>query len=197
MNLSLRILIADDESRMREFLSAAITRLGHQVVGAIASGHELVLAACEHRPDLIVTDIRMPDGDGIDAAAEIYKHFPVPIILVSAFHDDELLERARHQHVLAYLVKPIKDSDLAPAIALATARFAEFETLRREADDARQALEDRKLIERAKGILMKRAGLDEPAAFRRLQKHATSRRVKLVEIARSLIDAEQTFAEEI
>ena len=196
MNQTLRVVIADDEPRMREFFSKAIDRLGHQVVGMAATGRELVECCEEMRPDLIITDIKMTGMDGIEAAAEIYADSPVPVILVSAFHDEEFIERARQNHIMAYLIKPIKESDLIPAIALATARFREFETLRREAEDSKQALEDRKLIERAKGILMKRAGLEEPDAFRRLQKHANNRRVKLVEVAKTIIAAEETILDE-
>lgn len=193
MSAPLRIVIADDEPRMREFLCLALEQLGHQVVGAAKTGAELVETCRSVQPDLVMTDIRMAEMDGIDASARIYEDQPLPIILVSAFHDEDLLERAGHNHVLAYLVKPIKDTDLKPAIALATARFQEFETLRKEAADSKQALEDRKLIERAKGILMKRSGLDEAEAFRRLQKHASSKRVRLVDIARTLIAAEETL----
>lgn len=193
MSQVLRIVIADDEPRMREFFSKAIDRLGHQVVGMAATGRELVECCLEMKPDLIITDIKMSGMDGIDAAREIYAQSPVPVILVSAFHDEEFIERARENHIMAYLLKPIKDSDLIPAIGLATARFREFEALRQEAANSKQALEDRKLIERAKGILMKRAGIEEPDAFRRLQKQANSRRVKLVEMAKTIIAAEETL----
>lgn len=193
MTRQLKIVVADDELRMREFLQEAVTHLGHQVAGAAASGKELVECCRESSPDLVITDIKMPDGDGIDAAAEIYAVRPIPVILVSAFHDAEFIERASQNHVLAYLVKPIKVDQLKPAIALAMARFEEFEALRSEAADIKQALEDRKLIERAKGILMRRANLDEPEAFRRLQKHATQKRTRLVDIARTLIAAEEAI----
>jgi response regulator NasT len=193
MKDSLNVVIADDEPRMREFLTTALSQLGHEVVAVAKTGPELVRKCRETQPDLVIADIRMPERDGIDAAAEIYEESPVPIILVSAFHEEDLIERARQNHILAYLVKPIKDSDLKPAIALATARFGEFEALQKEAESCRQALEDRKLIERAKGILMKRGGLDEAEAFRRLQKHASSNRVKLVDMARTLIAAEETL----
>jgi response regulator NasT len=196
MNQPLRVVIADDEPRMRQFLSMALRQAGHEVVGAAGNGAELVQLSRREQPDLIITDIRMPEMDGIDAAAEIYEERPLPVILVSAFHDQELIDRASRNHVLAYLVKPVKGADLSPAIALATARFDEFEALRQEADDVRQALEDRKLIERAKGILMQRGSLDEPEAFRRLQKHAASRQIKLVGMARILIAAEQTLLDE-
>ena len=113
-------------------------------------------------PDLVITDIKMPDMDGIEAAIQIYRDRPVPVILVSAFHDPELIQPCGSGPHPGYLVKPIKQADLEPAIALAMRRFEQFRNAAQEAADLRQALEDRKIIERAKGILMKKAGLDEP-----------------------------------
>ena len=154
---------------------------------------ELVDRCRELQPDLVITDIKMPDLDGIDAAAEIYRDCPVPVILVSAYHDPELIERAEQDHILAYLVKPIKRADLEPAIAIATQRFAQFKALHTEANSLRQALEDRKVIERAKGILMLRAGLNEPDAFRRLQKLARDQNRKMVDIATMIVTAEKAL----
>ena len=128
-------------------------------------GRELVEHCRTARPDLVITDIKMPDMDGIDAAAEIYAQAPIPVILVSAYHDPEFIRRAEADHILAYLVKPIKQADLEPAIGIAMRRFEQFQALRKETADLKQALEDRKVIEQAKGILMKKAGLDEPEAF--------------------------------
>ena len=194
MTTSLGIVIAEDEPRMRDYLWQSLERLGHHVVAAARTGRELVDLYRMHQPDLIISDIKMPDMDGIEAASHIYRAGAIPVILVSAFHDVDLIERASRHHVLAYLVKPVKDTDLAPAIAVAMQRFNEFEALRQEAADAKQALEDRKMIERAKGILMRRAGLSEPDAFRRLQKLASSKSQKLVEIARSVVTAEEAVA---
>ena len=141
----------------------------------------------------MITDIKMPDMDGIDAASEIYRDHPVPVILVSAYHDAEFVSRAEGDHILAYLIKPIKQADLEPAIAIAMRRFEQFQALRREAADLRQALEDRKVIEKAKGVLMKKAALDENEAFRRMQKLASDRNRKLIEIAHMLLTAEEAF----
>jgi response regulator NasT len=187
----LRIVIADDEPDMREYFQKMLPRLGHQVVAAAAGGRELVERCRALAPDLVITDIKMPDLDGIDAATEIYRQRPVPVVLVSAYHDAALIERAEADHIMGYLVKPIKQADLEPAIALAVRRFGQFEELRREAADLRQALEDRKLVERAKGVLMRRAGLDEADAFRRLQKLASARGRKLAEIAQMILVAEE------
>jgi response regulator NasT len=158
-----------------------------------SNGEELVAGCRTARPDLIITDIKMPDMDGIEAAVRLYQELSVPVILVSAYHDADLIRRAEADHIMGYLVKPIKQADLEPVIALAMRRFEQFDLLRREAADLRQALEDRKLIERAKGILMKRTGLDEPSAFRRLQKTASDRNLKLVEVARMILTAEEAF----
>lgn len=193
MTQSLRIAIADDEVDMREYLQKFLPVLGHSVVSAAKSGKELVAHCNQHHPDLVITDIKMPDMDGIDAAVEIYRQNPVPVILVSAYHDPKLIERAESDHILAYLVKPIKQADLEPAIGLAMRRFAQFQSLRKEATDLRQALADRKIIERAKGVLMKRAGLEEQDAFRRLQKLASEKNRKLVDIASMIVTADEAM----
>jgi two-component system, response regulator PdtaR len=191
MNRSLRIAVAEDEPLMRKYLGETLAVLGHEVVCLVATGRELLERSLALHPDLIISDIRLPDMDGLDAAGGLYASEPVPIIIVSAFHDPDLIERAERNHVLAYLVKPIKQQDLEPAIAIAMSRFQEFRAMRDEAANLRQALEDRKLIERAKGLLMKRAGLDEPEAFRRLQRFAREKNRKLVEIAEGIIMAEE------
>jgi response regulator NasT len=196
MSQSLRVVVADDEPDMRDYFRKCLLRLGHQVVAAAQNGRELVEQCRAHKPDLVITDIRMPDMDGIDAATQLYRERPVPVILVSAFHDAELIERAEADHILGYLVKPIKQTDLAPVIGLAVRRFEQFEALRKEAADLRQALEDRKVIERAKGVLMKRAGLDEQDAFRRLQKLASEKSRKLIDIAQMILVAEEAVQKE-
>lgn len=194
MSQSLRISVADDEADMRDYFQKILPLLGHEVVSVAATGKELVAHCQEHRPDLVITDIKMPDMDGIDAGNLIYENGPVPVILVSAYHDGDLIERAEADHILAYLVKPIKQADLEPAISIAMRRFEQFQALRKEATDAKQALADRKLIERAKGVLMKRAGLDENAAFRRMQKLASEKNKKLVEIAQIINTAEEAWS---
>lgn len=193
MSETLRIAVADDEADMRDYFQRILPLLGHQVVGAAATGKELVRLCAKVEPDLVITDIKMPDLDGIDAAVEICRENTIPVILVSAYHDADLIERAAADHILAYLVKPIKQADLEPAIALAMRRFAQFQTLRQEATDLRQALADRKIIERAKGVLMKRANLDEHDAFRRLQKLASEKNKKLIEIATMIVTADEAL----
>lgn len=195
MNPALRIAIADDEPRMREFYQEILPLLGHSVVCAVGSGKELIAGCRSTRPDLVITDIRMPDMSGIDAARAICEHQPMPVILVSAHDDPDLLDRTRDTHVLAYLVKPIKRQDLQPAILVAVRRFEEFQSLSKEATDLRQALQDRKVIERAKGIIMKRTGQDEAAAFHSLQKLARDKNRKLAQIAEAIVTAEEAFSD--
>lgn len=189
----LRIAVADDEPDMQEYFEKILPRLGHEVVSIAHTGRELVEHCAALNPDLVITDIKMPNMDGIEAAAAIYQRQAIPVILVSAFHDRKLIERAESEHIVAYLVKPIKQADLEPAIALARRLFEQFEALRRETGDLRQALEDRKLVERAKGILMKRAGLDEQTAFTRLQRLASDKNLRMAEVARTILLADEAF----
>jgi response regulator NasT len=193
MSEPLRIAVADDEPDMRDYFAKILPRLGHRVVAVASSGLELLAQCRSARPDLVITDIKMPDLDGIEAAVRLYEEAPVPVILVSAYHDPALIKRAEADHIMGYLVKPVKQADLETVIALAMRRFGQFQELRREAADLRQALEDRKVIERAKGILMKRASLDEAGAFRRLQKLASDKNLKLAEVARMIVTAEEAF----
>ncbi|QDU93722.1 ANTAR domain-containing response regulator [Lignipirellula cremea] len=193
MNANWRIAVADDELDMREYFEEVLPLLGHEVVSCAKTGKELVERCLKLKPDLIITDIKMPEMDGLEAVAEIHKTELTPVIVTSAYHDSELLERAGANHILAYLVKPIKQADLETAIAMAMSRFGEFQSLRKESSDLRQALEDRKKIEKAKGILMKKTNLDEAEAFRKMQRLARSNNQKLVAIAESIITAEQAF----
>ncbi len=196
MNKPIRIAVADDEPLMLRWYEQTLTKLGHQVVLAAENGRELAEGCREQVPDLIITDIEMPEMDGLAAVEEIQARTSLPIILVSAYHDQEFVERALRSQVLAYLVKPIKRPDLATAITIAMRRFQEFQALEQQAGNLAQALEDRKLIERSKGILMQRAGLDEQQAFRRLQKLSQDKNQKLVEVARTIVAAEEAFAPE-
>ncbi len=193
MSQVLRIVVADDEPEMRKFLQDTLNGLGHQVVGVAQNGVELLQICDENRPDMVITDIKMPDMDGIEAAGRLCQTHPVPVILVSAYHDADLISRSLSGHVMAYLVKPIKKADLETTLALAVRRYKEFTALQQQATDLRQALEDRKVIERAKGILMKRAGLDEADAFRRLQKLASDKNLKLVKVAEMIVTAEEAM----
>ena len=187
MTQSLRIVVADDEQDMRDYFADILPDLGHQVVAVASTGKELVAACREQSPDLIITDIRMPDGDGLQAAKQVASERFTPVILFTAFHDSANLEQAADAHVFAYLVKPIDQSQLESAIAIAWQRFEEFEGLRQQASNLRQALEDRKVIERAKGILMKQRQMDEDQAFRKLQKMSRDENRKLAEVANMIV----------
>lgn len=193
MNRRLRIVIADDESDVRDHLRLVLPRIGHEVVGAAENGRELVEQCRSLQPDLVITDIKMPELDGIDAAVKIYEERPIPVIIVSAYHDRDLIERAELDHVMAYLIKPVTELDLPPAIGIAVSRFERFEAIHQEAESLRQALEERKIIERAKGIVMKRSRLGEADAFARLQKVARDRNKKLIEIAQNVLTAEEAY----
>lgn len=189
----LRILIADDESLHVMRLRAALEELGHQVVAEAATGAEAVALAQSTRPDLAILDIKMPALDGIEAARQIMADRPTPVLLLTAFSEDELVERAAEAGVFAYLVKPISTADLRPAIRLAQTRFHELMLLHREVDDLRQALETRKLVEQAKGVLMKRRNLSEEEAFKILRERSQVESKKMAEIARAVLLADKMF----
>lgn len=193
MTETLRVAIADDDVETRRTLTAMLHSLGHEVVFAGATGRELVNHCLEEAPDLVLTDIDMPDMDGLDAAMVIYERSPAPVILLTGFCTPELIERAEQNHVLGYLIKPATQTQLEAAIGLAVRRHQEFESLRREAADLRQSLADRKMIERAKGLLMKHLSVDEPEAFRRLQKFASTKNKKLIEIAETIVTASEAL----
>jgi response regulator NasT len=194
MTTGLRIVVADDEPEMRDFFEKVLPRFGHQVVAVAEDGSQLVEHCRRLEPDLVITDIKMPTLDGIEASSQICRERPVPVILVSAYHDPELIARAEADHVLAYLVKPIGLADLQPAIAIAMRRFAELKALQKDCTDLRQALADRKIIERAKGLLMKLANIDEKEAFQRLQVLASEKNQKLIDAAHSILAVEKAIA---
>jgi response regulator NasT len=189
---SLRIAVADDETDTREYFLELLHRIGHQAVG-VSDGQQLAELCSTTPPDLIISDIRMPGIDGIEATRKVNCQHPVPVILISAYHDAALLGRAREPYVMAYLVKPIKQADLEAAIALALPQFRHLQDLGREAAEARQALEERKLIERAKGALARRLQVGEEEAFRRLRKRANDANRRIVEVSREVLTAEEVF----
>jgi len=189
----LRISIADDDRDIREYLHEVLPRLGYEVVSVAESGRQLVTQVDAVHPDLILTDIKMPDMDGIEVSVETNRKRPVPVILISAHHDAELLKRMQVDHIMNCLIKPVTEADLKTAIVMAMTRFRHYTTLAKEATDLRQALEDRKLIERAKGAIMKRLRVDEDEAFRRLRKYASDHNQKLVEVGHRVTAAEEIF----
>lgn len=194
MPTPLRIAIADQDDATRQHYRQILDALGHLVVVDVASGEELLLECAEHSPDLVIAEIRLPDLDGLEATSRLYAERPVPVIIVSTEHAPEQIRRAQEDHVLAYLVKPTHDAELETTIAIVSRRFEEFQELRREAASLRQALEERKVIERAKGILMRLANIDEPTAFRRLQKLASQKNLRLADLATMILTTEQALA---
>ena len=194
MTSGLRIAVADDEVEMRDFFEKVLPGFGHQVLSVAENGTQLVEHCRELSPDLVITDIKMPELDGIEASTQICQERPVPVILVSAYHDPTLIERAESDHVVAYLVKPIGLADLQPAISIAMRRFAELQALHKECKDLRQALTDRKVIEQAKGLLMKLADIDEKDAFHRLQELASEKNQKLIDAAQSILAVEKAVS---
>jgi response regulator NasT len=165
-----KILIAEDETIIRLDLRALLERAGHEVVAEARDGEEAVELARQHTPDLAVLDVRMPHLDGIEAARRILEQRPIPIVMLTAFGQDELIARAVDAGVFGYLVKPFREQDLVPAIETARARHEELAAVREQVEDLTEALAARKAIERAKGFLMEKENLSEQDAFARLRK---------------------------
>jgi AmiR/NasT family two-component response regulator len=182
-----RVIIADDESLVRTDLREALTELGYLVVGDVGDGQSAVNMARELDPDVVVMDIKMPGMDGIEAAQVLTQEKIAPVVLLTAYSQKELIDRAKDAGVVGYLVKPFKETDLAPAIELAIARFSEFRALEQEVDNLAEALETRKKVERAKGILMDQQGMTETEAFRKIQKMSMNTRRPMKEVAEAII----------
>ncbi|MFB0547042.1 MAG: ANTAR domain-containing response regulator [Anaerolineae bacterium] len=172
-------------------LREMLTNLGYLVVGDVGDGRSAVNLARELGPDVVIIDIKMPDMDGIEAARILTEEKIAPVLLLSAYSQQDLVERAKEAGVAGYIVKPFRESDLAPAIEVALARFAEFRALEKEIGDLKQALETRKLVDRAKGILMDTQGLKEAEAFRKIQKMSMNTRKPMKEVAEAIILAHQ------
>lgn len=186
-----RVVIADDESIIRMDLKEMLTTLGYLVVGEAGDGISAVNLARELRPDLVIMDIKMPDLDGIAAAKILTEERIAPVLLLTAFSQQELVEGAKEAGVVGYVVKPFRESELIPAIEIALARFKEFRSLEKEAHNLREMLETRKLVERAKGVLMDQQGLKEAEAFRKIQKLSMNTRKSMREIAEAVLLAHE------
>ncbi len=182
-----RVIIADDESIIRMDLKEMLTALDYLVVGEAGDGKSAVNLARELRPDIVIMDIKMPDMDGIQAAEILTAEKIAPVILLTAFKQRDLVERAAEVGVVGYLTKPFREGDIAPAIEIALARFAEFREMETEVANLKEALETRKIVDRAKGILMQREGINEQEAFRKIQKMSMNTRKPMKEIAEALI----------
>ncbi|MDQ3669713.1 MAG: response regulator [Actinomycetota bacterium] len=182
-----RILVAEDETIIRLDLRKTLEAAGFQVCGEARDGEEAVALAATERPDVAILDVKMPKLDGIEAARRILAERPIPIVMLTAYGQDELVSRAVEAGVFGYLVKPFRDSDLLPAIRAARARHDELQALREEAESLAEALATRKVVERAKGLLMEREGLSEQEAFARLRRASQSSSRPLKVVADALI----------
>jgi response regulator NasT len=172
-------------------LREMLTNLGYLVVGEASDGQSAVNLARELKPDLVVMDVKMPGMDGIDAAQLLTQEKIAPVLLLTAYSQQDLVERAKQAGVVGYLVKPFRESNLAPAIEVTLSRFDEFRALQKEVEDLKETLETRKLVDRAKGILMDTQGLTEQEAFRRIQKMSMNTRRPMKEIAEAIILARE------
>lgn len=190
-----RVVIADDESIIRMDLREMLISLGYLVVGETGDGISAVNLARELRPDLVIMDIKMPDLDGIQAAKILTEERLAPVLLLTAFSQQELIEGAKDAGVVGYIVKPFRESELVPAIEVALSRFREFKALEKELTDTRNILETRKIVERAKGILMDTQGLKEAEAFRKIQKLSMNTRKSMREVAEAILLANQVGKE--
>ena len=183
-------MIAEDEALIRLDLKEMLEEEGFTVVAEAANGEDAVRLAVQHRPDLVVLDVKMPRLDGISAAEQIAAARIAPVVMLTAFSQPELVERARAAGAMAYVVKPFTKAHLLPAIAMATSRYDEVVALEREVADLRDRLEARKLVDRAKALLQSRHGMDEAEAFRWIQQTSMNRRATMREVAESLIEQE-------
>ena len=184
-SITARILVAEDEALIRMDLVEMLTEAGYDVVAQASNGEEAIALAHEHKPDLAILDVKMPVLDGISAAEEIISI--APVLMLTAFSQKELVERARDAGVMAYVVKPFSITDLVPAMEIAMSRHRQMISLAGEVADLHERLETRKLIDRAKGILMQALNLSEPQAFSWIQRAAMDRRLSMKEVAQAVI----------
>jgi len=184
----IRVVVAEDEVLIRLDLVEMLTEEGYDVVGQAGDGEAAVQLTQEHKPDLVVMDVKMPKLDGISAAEQIATARIAPVVMLTAFSQRELVDRARQAGAMAYVVKPFGKADLVPAIEIARARFAEIQAVEAEVTDLQERLESRKAVDRAKGMLQAGLGLSEPDAFRWIQKTAMDLRKSMREVAEGVIE---------
>jgi two-component system, response regulator PdtaR len=189
-----RMIIAEDDTVIRMDLKEELQRQGYLVVGDVGAGQSAVNLTRELRPDLVVMDIRMPELDGIAAAEILTREKLAPVVLLTAFSDDELIERARNVGVIHYVTKPWRTSDLKPAIEIALSRFQEFRTMEGKVRDLEDHLATRKMVEKAKGVLMEKYKISEQEAFRRIQKASMNKRKSMKDVAEAILLAEDLQA---
>jgi two-component system, response regulator PdtaR len=190
-----RVLIAEDEALIRLDLKEMLEEEGYDVVGEAGDGEQAIQLAEDLRPDLVILDVKMPRVDGIAAAEAIAKQRIAPVIILTAFSQRDLVEQARDAGAMAYLVKPFQKKDLLPTIEMAASRFAEIVALEREVSGLAERLETRKVVERAKGVLMTEHGMTEPQAFRWIQRTAMDRRTTMRDVAAKVLSAEVPTSE--
>jgi response regulator NasT len=183
-----RVVVAEDESLIRLDIVETLRDNGFDVVGEAGDGETAVALAKELRPDLVVMDVKMPKLDGISAAEQLSEDNVAPVVLLTAFSQKELVERATEAGALAYVVKPFNQNDLLPAIEIALARHQQIVALEREVADLAERFETRKLVDRAKGLLTDKMGLSEPEAFRWIQKASMNRRLTMQEVAQAVVE---------
>jgi len=186
-----RVVIIDDSARSRAALGTAIKGFGCEIAGEGVNGSEAIRLAQDLKPDVLFLAVGLPEMDGLSAAAQILEAHPLPIIILSSHLDPELIQRAKEAGVMAYMVKPLREEELLPTIELAVSRFEEFTALRKENEDLKRTLEGRKLIERAKGVLMERENISEQQAFARIQKASMNTRRSMAEIAQAILLSEE------
>lgn len=185
-----RVIIADDESVIRMDLREMLTNLNYLVVGEAGDGQSAVNMARQLQPSVVIMDIKMPDMDGIEAASIMTKEKIAPVLLLTAYAQRDLVDRAKEAGVVGYLVKPFREQEIVPAIEIALARFGEFRELEKQVGDLNETLETRKVVDRAKGILMDSQGLTEQEAFRKIQKMSMNTRKPMKEIAQAIVLAQ-------
>ncbi|MBI3536786.1 MAG: response regulator [Chloroflexi bacterium] len=186
-----RVIIADDESVIRADLREMLTNLGYLVVGEVGDGQSAINLARELKPEVVIMDIKMPNMDGIQAAQVLTQEKIAPVLLLTAFSQRDLVERAKEAGVVGYLIKPFREQEISPAIDIALARFQEFREMEKQVGDLKETLETRKLVDRAKGILMDTQGLTEAEAFRKIQKMSMNNRKPMKEVAEAIILAQE------
>ncbi len=189
----LRVLVAEDDALVALSLRGHLTELGHEVVGEARNGEEAVQLVAEAQPDVILMDIKMPDMDGLTASKAIMEQTPSAIVILTSYADDAFVHAADLIGVMNYLIKPVDEKELGPALRIAHSRFKEMIDLRKEADSAQQALRERKIVERAKGILMRRLGVGEEEAYEHMRRKARDRRIKMAELAQTILAADDVF----
>jgi len=187
----LKVVIADDESIIRLDLRKMLESLGHQVVGEAADGQKALEVVRNTRPDVAIVDIKMPVMDGLDAAKIIAEEKIAPVVVLTAYSQEDLVGRAKEAGVFAYLVKPFREESLMPAIEMAVSRYLELQELESKVTDLAEKLDTRKLVDRAKGVLMDKYGLSEADAFRRIQQQSMNQRKSMREIAEAIIIAHE------